>query len=117
MKNLAQADGRKITIASWEPEHRAFHIEGGPQTEAKVHTFYYPLWSPTLNGHLLPTKPAEDGALVIAVPPESGTIKLDFREPPRVQRMRVVSVLGWLLILALGAYGTRQIFSRRPRLD
>ncbi len=117
MKDLAQADGRKITIESWEPEHRAFHIEGGPQTEAKVHTFYYPLWSSTLNGHLVPTKPAEDGALVIAVPPEAGTIKLDFREPPRVQRMRVVSVLGWLLILALGAYGTRQIFSRRPRLD
>ena len=113
MKDLVDADGRKITIDSWEPEHRAFHIEGGPLAEVRIHTFYYPLWSPTSDGHLLPTKPAEDGALVISVPPEAGTIMLDFREPPRVQRMRVVSALGWLLIVALGGYGVWQDFLRR----
>ena len=58
MKDLVEAGGRKITIESWDPEHRAFHIEAGPQAEARIHTFYYPLWSPTADGHLLPTKPA-----------------------------------------------------------
>ena len=108
LKDLVEADGRKFTIDSWEPEHRIFHLEKGAAVEAKIHTFYYPLWSPTSDGHLLPTKPAEDGALVISVPPEAVTIKLDFREPPRVQRMAVVSALGWLLIVALGGYGAWQ---------
>ena len=105
LKELVEADGRKITIDSWEPEHRAFHIEEGPQSEARIHTFYYPLWTSTAGGHSLPTKPDEYGALVVSVPPEASTIKLDFREPPRVQRMRVVSALGCLLIVALGGYG------------
>jgi hypothetical protein len=113
LKDLVEADGRKFTIDSWEPEHRIFHLEQGAAGEVKIHTFYYPLWSPTSDGHLLTTKPAEDGALVISVPPEAGTIRLDFREPPRVQRMRVVSALGWLLIVALGGYGAWQGFLRR----
>jgi hypothetical protein len=113
MKDLVEADGRKFTIDSWEPEHRIFHLEQGAGVEAKIHTFYYPLWSPTSDGHLLTTKPAEDGALVISAPPEASTIKLDFREPPRVQRMRVVSALGWLLIVALGGYGMWQVKTQK----
>jgi hypothetical protein len=108
MKERVNSDPRIVTITSWEPEHREFSIAAGPGVEARVQTFYYPLWVANAGSQSLATRPSEDGALLVTVPPERAVVTLNFREPVRVQRARVVSLAGCLIILGLGIQGLRQ---------
>lgn len=100
-----EADSRLVTIKSWEPEHRTFHISGGQQAEARVRTYYYPLWTATAQGLALSVHPADDGAILITIPPGDTDVELIFREPRRVAIARIVSGCGWLLITLLFAFG------------
>jgi hypothetical protein len=100
-----EVDARLATIKSWEPEHRAFHISGGPLADARVRTYYYPLWTATAQGVPLSVHPADDGAILITIPPGDTDVELTFREPRRVAIARIVSGAGWLLIIGLLAFG------------
>jgi hypothetical protein len=100
-----EADSRLVTIKSWEPEHRVFHISGGPSAEARVRTYYYPLWTATAQGVALSVHPADDGATLITIPPGDTDVEMTFREPRRVAIARIVSGCGWLLIAGLFAFG------------
>ena len=101
-------DPRAVTITSWEPEHRVFTVAPGPPGEARVQTFYYPLWVAKAGNQSLATRPAKDGALLVTVPPDKTVVTLNFREPARVQKVRVVSWAAWLIIMALCIHGLRQ---------
>ncbi|HEV7744167.1 MAG TPA: 6-pyruvoyl-tetrahydropterin synthase-related protein [Pyrinomonadaceae bacterium] len=100
-----EADSRLVTIKSWDPEHRTFHISGGPSAEARVRTYYYPLWAATAQGVTLSVHPADDGALLITIPPGDTDVELTFQEPRRVATARIVSTIGWILIAGLFAFG------------
>jgi hypothetical protein len=108
MKERVNSGPRPVTINSWEPEHRVFTIGPGQQGAARVQTFYYPLWIASAGNQSLVTRPAEDGALLVTVPPEETVVTLDFREPTRVQRARVVSGTAWLMIITLCIHGLRR---------
>lgn len=101
------AGARRVVIDDWQPEHRQFTIAPGPSGEARVRTFYYPLWTASEGGRSLAIRPAQDGALMIAVPSGTATVSLDFREPPRVEMIRIVSLSAWLLIALSGLYSLR----------
>jgi hypothetical protein len=105
MTNDVQVDSRAVTVNSWEPERRAFQIGSGPTTEARVRTYYYPLWTATAEGKSLNVRPATDGALLITIPSGETNVELQFREPRRVEIARLVSGCGWMLIAALLAFG------------
>jgi uncharacterized membrane protein YfhO len=70
-----------------------------------VLTYYYPLWTATSQGQALNIRPADDGAILITIPPAEATVELAFREPRRVEIARVISGFGWLMIAALFAFG------------
>lgn len=114
MKQQVKFDQRPVTINAWAPEHREFTIGSGPGGEARVQTFYYPLWTANSGNQPLATRPAGDGALLVTVPPEQTVVTLNFREPTRVQTVRVVSLGGWLIILALCIQGLR--LSKRQKV-
>ena len=42
MQSNVETDGRSVTVDSWEPERRTFHVAAGGPTFARVKTFYYP---------------------------------------------------------------------------
>ena len=92
---------RSVTIGAWQSEHRIFQVSEGPATEARVHTFYYPLWRASAAGKTLATRPDEDGTLIVSLPPESVSVDLSFREPRRSLISGILSVVGWILILIL----------------
>jgi len=46
---------------------------------------------------------APDGALLITVSPEQVTVSLDFVEPRRSLVSRVISIIGWLLLVVLAS--------------
>jgi uncharacterized membrane protein (UPF0136 family) len=98
-----EAGDRKIAIVEWQPEHRVFQIEAGNTEFARIRTFFYPHWSAKAGERAIATTPGKDGAIVVQLPAAATTISLDFLEPRRVTVARVVSILGWLSIVALFA--------------
>jgi 6-pyruvoyl-tetrahydropterin synthase related domain len=106
MKDRVDANSRTVTINDWLPQQRVFKIDNGPPVEARIRTFYYPLWSASTGERLLTTKPAPDGALLIAIPPDATVVTLKFIEPPRIQKARVLTSIGWLMIGALCIFDT-----------
>ncbi len=100
-KSKVDAGARSVTLQSWEPERRGFQIAAGPATEARVRTFYYPHWVATAGGQGLATRPAEDGAILISVPPNASDITLEFQEPSRLHKAELFSAISWILIAAL----------------
>lgn len=117
MTSDVEANSRWVTVKSWERERRTFQVASGPATEARVRTYYYPLWTATSEGKPLGVRPADDGALLITVPPGETNVELQFREPRRVEVARFVSGCGWMLIAVLFAFGpARQLrLRRRPK--
>src|SRR5207248_2767569 len=91
---------RSVTVDSWEGEHRQFKVAAGPEPTARVRTYYYPHWKATANGQTLATRAADDGAILISLPPASADITLTFEEPARVRYAEVLSLLAWLAITA-----------------
>jgi uncharacterized membrane protein len=108
MDQPVEAAGRDVQVTEWSATQREFKIGAGASTEARLRTFYYPYWKVTAEGKQLATRPAEDGALLVAVPPTATTVKVDFAEPTSTYVAGALSVLGSLAIALLFADGLRQ---------
>ena len=98
MTAAVEAGDRQLTIKSWEPERRVFHVTAGAATDARVQTFFYPHWRASAEGQALAIHPDPNGALVIALPKEAATITLEFHEPKRVRYAAGLTLIGWVLI-------------------
>jgi len=114
MLDEAAAEGRTIEVTQLSPEHRTFAIGTGPAPEVRIRSLYYPHWVATAGGKQLDTHPAPDGVLMISIPPEAVTVNLDFREPPRVLVSGIISVIAWLLLVALFVFGGRKTSNATP---
>jgi 6-pyruvoyl-tetrahydropterin synthase related domain len=101
MNHDVEAGERSVTVLSWNPESREFHVAPGAPREARIRTYYYPRWVAIAEGHLLPMRPAPDGAIVISLPAEAVTIDLKFQEPTQVSIAAAVSLVAWFIIAAL----------------
>ena len=109
MEVAAQAGDRDVKIERWSPENRLFHVGTGNASEARVRTFYYPLWVATAAGQVLETHPDHDGALMISLPPQPADITLEFREPPRTRYAAWFTAIGWACIAGLALSSRRRI--------
>lgn len=114
MKGEVEAGQRAVGVVSWESERREFRVGPGEAVAARIRTFYYPHWVATASGRNLQTHWDSDGALVVALPAEAATVRLEFREPLRVQASAAVSAIGWLLIGALFAFSWRAVAAHPP---
>jgi hypothetical protein len=112
MSTEVEANDRTVTVSSWNSEHRKFSVSAGPATEARVRTFYYPHWTATSEAGILPTRPDQDGALLISLPQNATSVELDFREP-RKTKISTMSSLSGLIIIGMLAVP----FNRRRRND
>ncbi|MEK6337618.1 MAG: 6-pyruvoyl-tetrahydropterin synthase-related protein [Acidobacteriota bacterium] len=97
-KGKVDAGERSVALQAWEPERRQFHVAPGSTTKARVRTYYYPHWKATADGQPLPTRAAEDGAVLISIPANAVNVTLEFQEPARVRISEFISLFGWLLI-------------------
>ena len=98
MTARVEAGERSVTIDSWTPEKRVFHVSAGDAVEARVQTFFYPHWTATAGGQQLATRPDENGALLIGLPKEAAEVTLEFREPGRAGGAAISTALGWVSI-------------------
>ena len=98
MTSEVQVAGREVTVTSWQPEQRSFSIDAGTATEARIRTFFYPHWVARNESGILPTSRDNDGALLIALPPQATSVQLDFREPARTKFSTTASLSGLIIV-------------------
>ncbi|HEX7295798.1 MAG TPA: 6-pyruvoyl-tetrahydropterin synthase-related protein, partial [Pyrinomonadaceae bacterium] len=108
MNGEIEAAGRQFETVSRSPEKRVFSVSGGEAGEARVRTYYYPLWHASTGQQQLTVRPADDGTLLVRVPAEATTITVEFVEP---LRSRISSVVSFVALLGVAAL----IFSGRRR--
>jgi hypothetical protein len=107
------AGTRPVTVTSWEPERRTFHLGAGSENALQVRTYFYPRWTAQAEGRQLPVTANVDGLLLISAPPQASDIQLVFAQPQRVRLFEVVTVACWILIL--GSVLLAAIKMRSPR--
>jgi hypothetical protein len=110
MNSQVEAGARSITITSWEPQRRLFHVDAGPSGVAHVRTYFYPHWVATEGGRSLNTSAAADGTLLVTIPDRAADVEVAFREPQRVRIAAIVSALAALGIVGLAIFGWRRRF-------
>jgi len=103
---------RQLRVIQWSDLKRVFEVEAGPAAEARVATFYYPHWVAEVDGQALSIRPASDGTLLIALPPQKVVVNLEFREPARTKLSAMISIISWTLVGSLLIFGS---FSRKRR--
>jgi hypothetical protein len=103
--NKVEAGQRSVQISEWGNTNRSFTVDAGAPAQARVATFYYPHWQATANGQQLQTSPAQDGALLVSLPPQAVNVTLEFREPARTKIADGISIISWTLIAALLIFG------------
>ena len=107
-----EAPSRQVRVVQWTDQKRVFEIAAGPAAEARVATFYYPHWVAEVDGQSLSIRPASDGPLLIALPPQKVVVNLEFREPARTKLSATISIISWTLVGSLLIFGS---FSRKRR--
>jgi 4-amino-4-deoxy-L-arabinose transferase-like glycosyltransferase len=100
MTAKVDAGTRPVTITSWEPERRTFHLGAGSENTLRVRTYFYPRWTAQADGQQLPVTANADGLLLISVPPQAADIQLVFAQPQRVRMFELVTAISWMLILS-----------------
>jgi hypothetical protein len=100
-KEKALAENRVVNIEQWTATEKEFQISEGGSGYARVALFYHPDWKATVNNAPAETKPDENGALLVSIPPEPAEVKISFREPIQIQIGRWASVAAWILFLGL----------------
>jgi hypothetical protein len=80
-ETVVEIEGRNIEIRTVEKEHIVFAVSAGSSAEARLRLFYYPCWRAVSAGQELPTGPAADGALMVAIPEVASVIDVRFEEP------------------------------------
>ncbi len=98
MEQPVEAPGREVQVTEWSVKHREFQLGAGALTEARLRTFYYPYWKATAEGKQLATSPADDGALLVSVPPTATTVRVEFVEPTSTYIAGAFSIIGLLAI-------------------
>jgi len=101
-----EAPNRAFRLIEWNDLRRVFEVDAGKAVDARVAIFYYPHWVAEANGQTLSTRPAGDGALLIALPPQQVVVNLEFREPARSQLSATISIISWTLIVSVIIFGS-----------
>jgi hypothetical protein len=101
-RELASAVDRSVTVTRWTNVERQFTVDDGPSASVRIATFYYPFWKASGTGNTLEVHPADDGSILVDVPPGPTTVTLTFARPNYETYSRYVSIAAWLLLFSVG---------------
>jgi len=104
-----EAGARSVEVTEWSQNKRQFSIAAGPATSAFVKTFYYPRWNAVVNGESSEVKVGDSGRIAVEIPSQASTVSLEFREPPYVYSLTILSIAAWAAVLGVMIFfGTRR---------
>ena len=99
MNDRVESGSRRVTIRTWEPEHRSFHVDAGPETNLRVRTYFYPRWTAGAEGRVLATSATSDGLLQVSAPARAIDIDLTFERPAASRVFEMIATVSWALII------------------
>lgn len=105
-ENQLSARERPREIVSDKQTEKIIHFPAGKPLAAEIKVFYYPHWQATVNGAKTEVGKAENGAILLNIPPEETSVKLEFVEPFYTRAANFVSAFAWLLLFCFGAFFT-----------
>lgn len=115
MTGQVEVKEREISIIDWQSQRRSFSVTAGPETKARLRSYYYPWWQAFRieSGQRVPLETAQagDGTLLVTIPNEAATIEVAFIEPPRTLISQLIALLGWIItcaLLILGFFKSRK---------
>lgn len=76
---------------------------------ARVSTFYYPVWKARVNGQRIEISIDERGVILVPISADKFYLELIFDEPLLNKASSISSLLVWLLILVGILYKTRRL--------
>ncbi len=83
-----------------------YRVEAAEAATLIWHRFYFPSWQITVDGDAVETTPSGDlGLLSVRIPPGQHEVQLVWSATPAVHAGRLLTLIGWLLLLALLWYG------------
>ena len=109
----AAAGERKVTVEDWRDEARTVSVEPGLPTNLRLATFWYTYWRASVNGTVVDSGPDEYGAIVVPLPAERSTVRVQFQEPSFIGVTKYISFFAWIGLLA--AFAAIKVFERMPR--
>jgi hypothetical protein len=116
-----RVENRSAQVTDWQPTQREIMFSAGNPTDARIATFYYPHWKATVNGQLTELRLADDGTMLVPLPPEQANVKIWFQEPLQVRLASYLSLFMWLVFGIAGLFfvGKRLIsaFSANTKIN
>lgn len=106
---------RPVNIAEWQSTERVFNIEAGESADSYVALFYHPNWHATVNDIPAEIRPADDGGMLISIPPQPSNVHLFFQETVLVRIGRWLSSIIWLCFLGFGLFRLKNRFTLKSR--
>ena len=113
-RELVSAGQRSVEIVRWTNMERQFNVGDGLSAPVRIATFYYPFWKATADGTPVEVHPADDGSILVDIPPGRTSATLAFVRPNYETYSRYVSIAAWLLVLIVAA--SSLIVGRRNQL-
>lgn len=112
VREKVKASDRSVDVSVWEPTERTFEIAAGTEPiEARVAVFYLPNWKATVNEKAVEPRLDPNGACLVDIPAEGGTVSLRFVESRQVQVASAVSLFTWSLLLLVIVVGLIRRFT------
>lgn len=92
---------RKVETLEWNASRKSFRIEAGDQIPTRISLLYYPYWYAKINGTDIDVKAADDGAMLLDIPPHEATVTLEFIEPYPIKAAIFISLLSSFLLICI----------------
>ena len=111
---LSLAERPRAVVSNQQTE-KLIRFPAGKPVRTPIRTFYYPHWQASANNQKIEVGRADNGTVLLNIPPEETIIKLEFVEPPYVKTANFISVFVWLFFL--GAAGFLLLPAARLKLS
>jgi hypothetical protein len=102
---LVGGAGGTLEIKLWDPQHRKIQADSSVQNVLRLRTYYFPGWSATLDGKVVPLRADPAGVQLVDTPAGRHTVEIFLADTPARTFGKALSVAGLLIIVMLAARG------------
>lgn len=102
--NQYSIKARPREVISNKQTEKIIYFPAGEPIAAAVNVFYYPHWRAFANDERIEVGKADNGTVLLNIPPAETVIKLEFIEPVYVRAANLISVFFWFVFIAYGIF-------------
>ncbi len=104
LRQKVSVEDRSAQVINWQPMEREIIFSAGKPADARIAAFYYPHWKAAVNNQMTELQVADDGTMLVPLPPEQASVKIWFQEPLPVIIASYISLFIWLTLGIAGLF-------------